>query len=114
MRTLIASLATMELPRPRVAVIAVMRDKAYAEMLATIAPELDAIVCTAASEPRSLAAEELAAAAVSPGLGLEIVPDAHAAVRRARKLAGTAGTVLVCGSLYLLEDLADVLAAGAA
>jgi hypothetical protein len=30
---------------------------------------------------------------------------------RARR---TAGTVLVCGSLYLLEDLADVLAAGAA
>jgi dihydrofolate synthase/folylpolyglutamate synthase len=115
-RALITSLATMGLPHPLVAVVAVMRDKAYAEMLATIAPELDAIVCTAAPEPRALGAAPrgAAAAAASPGLGLEIVPDAHAAVRRARKLAGTAGTVLVCGSLYLLEDLADVLAAGAA
>jgi dihydrofolate synthase/folylpolyglutamate synthase len=116
MRALVASLAAMALPRPRVAVIAVMRDKAYAEMLTIIAPHIDAIVCTTANERRALAAAELAAAvtAAAPGLALEIEPDAHVAVGSARRRAGAAGTVLVCGSLYLLEDLADVLAAGVA
>jgi dihydrofolate synthase/folylpolyglutamate synthase len=118
MRALLASLGAMEFPRPRVAVIAVMRDKAYTEMLATIAPEVDVIVCTAASEPRSLGADDLAAAAAAAptahALRLETEPDAHIAVRRAQELAGSAGTVVVCGSLYLLEDLADMLAAGAA
>jgi len=116
MRALLGSLGAMEFPRPRVAVIAVMRDKAYTEMLATIAPEFDVIVCTTASEPRSLRADELAAAAppTAHALRLETEPDAHIAVRRAQELAGSAGTVVVCGSLYLLEDLADMLAAGAA
>jgi dihydrofolate synthase/folylpolyglutamate synthase len=116
MRALLGSLGAMEFPRPRIAVIAVMRDKAYTEMLATIAPEFDVIVCTTASEPRSLRADELAAA-VAPtahALRLETEPDAHIAVRRAQELAGSAGSVVVCGSLYLLEDLADMLLAGAA
>lgn len=116
MRALVASLVTMELARPCVAVVAVMRDKAYAEMLTTLAPFLDAIVCTQASERRSLTAAELAAAtsAAAPGLELVIEADAHAAIDCARKRAGTGGTVLVCGSLYLLEDLADALVAGVA
>ena len=43
-------------------VLAIMRDKDYEEMLERFLPLLDAVVCTQASEPRSLAAEELAAA----------------------------------------------------
>ena len=36
----------------------------------------------------------------------------HAALARARELAGAEGSVLVGGSLYLLEDLRDLLAGG--
>ncbi len=36
--------------------------------------------------------------------------DPHAALARAREIAGPCGSVLVGGSLYLLEDLRDVLA----
>ena len=43
----------------------------------------------------------------------ELYDDWHAALARARELAGTHGSVLVGGSLYLLEDLGDVLAGGA-
>jgi dihydrofolate synthase/folylpolyglutamate synthase len=66
LRALAASLATVAPPSPRVGVVAMMRDKAVEEMLACLAPLLDELVCTRASEARSLAAEELAARARPP------------------------------------------------
>lgn len=116
-RMLAQSLAAVRAPRPTVGVLAIMRDKDYPAMLAGLLPLLDILVCTQASEPRSLKARDLAAAAgeVAPldaSPVLETEPDPHAALARARKLAGEEGSVLVGGSLYLLEDLRDVLAAG--
>jgi dihydrofolate synthase/folylpolyglutamate synthase len=115
-RTLAQSLAAVRMPRPTVGVIAIMRDKDYASMLRVLLPLLDALVCTQASEPRSLTAPELTSAAVSVAgdgaLGtVHTVADPHTALTRARALAGEDGSVLVGGSLYLLEDLRDVLAA---
>ena len=88
-------------------------------MIAGLLPLLDRVVCTRASEPRSLGAEELAAAVELPAAGVagprrpvEAVADPHAALARARELAGHGGSVLVGGSLYLLEDLRDVVARG--
>ena len=78
-------------------------------------PLLDRVVCTQASEPRSLAAGELAAALRAGGRPARRgrprdVCATRTGVRRARRLAAPAGSVLVTGSLYLLEDLRDVLA----
>ncbi len=116
-RVLAQSLAAVAVPRPTVGVLAIMRDKDYGEMLERFLPLLDAAVCTQASEPRSLTAEELAAAlrAAAARLGRDVPgarrePDPHAAVALARAQAGPSGSVLVGGSLYLLEDLHDVLA----
>jgi dihydrofolate synthase/folylpolyglutamate synthase len=109
-RVLTQSLAAVELPRPVVGVLAVMRDKDYAAMLRLLLPLLDQVVCTQASEPRSLTAADLATAARNGAVAVEAVADPHAAVERARELAGRTGSVLVSGSLYLLEDLADELA----
>jgi len=124
-RALAGTLAGLDLPHPVVTVMAVMRDKDVAGMLRTLLPLVDAIVCTRASEPRSLTADELAqrvagatarepaagAAGKSPGVHPEIhvVLDPQEAVRKARSLAGAEGAVLVCGSLYLLEDLRGLL-----
>jgi len=115
-RVLAQSLAAVDAPRPTVGVFAIMRDKGYADMLRGLLPLVDRVVCTQASEPRSLSAAELAtavaAAAGSPASPpVEIVPDPHVAIARARALAGERGSVLVAGSLYLLEDLGDVLGA---
>jgi dihydrofolate synthase/folylpolyglutamate synthase len=103
----------VRVPRPTVGVVAIMRDKDYADMLAGLLPLFDALVCTQASEPRSLTAQELATVASATGAGavraVETVADPHAALARARELAGEDGSVLVGGSLYLLEDLRDVL-----
>ena len=116
MRALLATLRTIDWPRPRVAVIAVMRDKAVAEMVGALAEVVDTIVCTRASQDRSLEPSELASIAKEKAASAAVPPptiltdlNAHAALRRARVVAGTGGSVVVCGSLYLLEDLADVL-----
>ncbi len=120
-RVLAQSLAAVAVPRPAVGVLAIMRDKDYPAMLRGLLPLLDAVVCTQASEPRSLGAAELAAAVAEasvPGLAragsrdVEVAADPHAALQRARELAGPGGSVLVGGSLYLLEDLRDVLSVG--
>ncbi len=110
-RVLAQSLAAVRLPRPAVGVLAIMRDKDYPAMIAGFQPLLDRVVCTQASEPRSLTAEELTAAVTAAGVrSAETVADPHAAVARARILAGRKGSVLIGGSLYLLEDLSDFLA----
>ncbi|HZL65292.1 MAG TPA: cyanophycin synthetase [Thermoleophilia bacterium] len=115
-RVLAQSLAAVAVPKPTVGVLAIMRDKDYGEMLERFFPLLDAAVCTQASEPRSLTAGELAAAlrAAAVRLGRDfpapvVEPDPHAAVALARAQAGPSGAVLIGGSLYLLEDLADIL-----
>ena len=115
-RVLAQSLAAVAVPRPCVGVLAIMRDKDYPAMLERFLPLLDEVVCTQASEPRSPEAGELAAAlrAAALRLGREAPPvhvraDPHAALSRARELAGRGGAVLVGGSLYLLEDLSDVV-----
>jgi len=116
-RVLARSLAAVHAPRPTVGVLAIMRDKGHDEMLERFIPLLDAAVCTQASEPRSLTAEELAAAlrAAVARLGRAfpdvcVAADPHEALALARTLAGADGSVLVGGSLYLLADLRDVLA----
>jgi dihydrofolate synthase/folylpolyglutamate synthase len=116
MRALVASLAHVRRAPPRVAVVAVMRDKAAPEMLAQLLPVVDAVIYTQATHERSLPAAELAAmgervavAAGAPSPAAEVCADAHEAVARARRAAGEAGSVLITGSLYLLEDLSDLL-----
>ncbi len=115
-RVLAQSLAAVEVPRPCAGVLAIMRDKDYPAMLRQFVPLLDEVVCTQASEPRSLTAEELAAALRAAaqelgrdGLPVHVVPEPHDALARARELAGPDGAVLIGGSLYLLEDLSDVV-----
>jgi len=115
-RVLAQSLAAVAVPKPTVGVLAIMRDKDYGEMLERFLPLLEAAICTQASEPRSLTAEELAAALRAAALRLGrdfpapvVEPDPHAALALARRQAGPSGSVLIGGSLYLLEDLHDVL-----
>ena len=115
-RTLARSLAGLRMPVPLVGVLAIMRDKGYEEMLASLLPLLDGVVCTQAGEARSLAADELAAAVAASataagrrGLVVAVESDPHAALALARTRAGAQGSVLIAGSLFLLEDLRDVL-----
>lgn len=110
---LAASLAALAVPPPRVALVAIMRDKDFATMLDGLVAHCDTLVCTQASQARSLPASRLAAAAreaVARGgatCRVLAVADPQQALVEARRLATPAGSVLVTGSLYLLEDLRD-------
>jgi dihydrofolate synthase / folylpolyglutamate synthase len=109
---LIASLSAVVRPSPRVLLLAVMRDKAFRQMLQRLLPLADVVVCTQAAESRSLTVGELGACV--RGLGgspaVTETADPRSAYAEALRLAGAEGSVLVTGSLYLLEDLAGVLA----
>jgi dihydrofolate synthase / folylpolyglutamate synthase len=111
-RALAASLSALDRPSPRVLLLAVMRDKAFREMLAALLPLADAVVCTQAGQPRSLKAGELASAVREVGRQQVVTetPDPQSAYAEALRQAGAEGSVLVTGSLYLLEELAGVLA----
>lgn len=112
---LAAALRSLLRPSPRIGLFAMMRDKAVDDMLAALLPLVDRVVCTAASLPRSLGAEELAQhvrrTAGAGGLPVDVVSHPWVAYARALDLAGQQGSVLVTGSLYLLEDLAGTLGA---
>jgi dihydrofolate synthase / folylpolyglutamate synthase len=97
------------LPTARYAVVAsILADKDADGMLAALAAVGDVLVATQSSNPRALPAEELAQRAARFFDRVEAVPDPATARARAHELAGVEGAVLVCGSLYLLSDLAAV------
>jgi dihydrofolate synthase/folylpolyglutamate synthase len=83
-----------------VLVTSILADKDPAAMVARLLPHVRHVVATTSSNARALPADELA-----ERLGAEAVADPHAALERARDLAGPDGAVLVAGSLYLLAHL---------
>jgi dihydrofolate synthase/folylpolyglutamate synthase len=94
------------LPGRRFTVVAsVLADKDAGAMLRALAAVGGTLVATASSNPRALAADELARLGAGLFEHVEAVPAPHRALERARALAGREGAVLVTGSLYLLADL---------
>ncbi len=92
--------------RPLVAVVSVLDDKDAAGMLRALIGKCSAMVCTASRNPRALPPATLASLVEQlRGPSTEVVRDPHAAVARARELAGPAGAVLATGSIYLIADL---------
>jgi dihydrofolate synthase/folylpolyglutamate synthase len=93
--------------RPSVGVVAVLDDKDAAGMLRELLPALDRVVFTRSAHPRSLPPATLMTLCEQlGGPPAEVVADAHAAVERARVLAGPGGAVLATGSIYLIAELA--------
>src|SRR4029079_1620084 len=92
--------------RPRVAVVGVLEDKDAAGMLESLLPHLDRVVFTRPVNPRSLSPATLVTLAEKlSGPPAETVASPHAALARARELAGPGGAVLATGSIYLIADL---------
>lgn len=97
-----------------VAVVSLLDDKDADAMLRALAGCVDAVIATRSRHARALdphvIAEKTRNFVVGPGVAAE--PDAARAIARAREDAGSTGTVLVCGSLYLLADIRQDLAEG--
>lgn len=89
-----------------VAVVSILDDKDAAGMLAALLPACDQLVLTSSQNPRALPPPTLQSLAGQlHGPPSEIVRDPHAALRRARELAGAGGAVICTGSIYLVADL---------
>jgi len=92
--------------RGLVAVVSVLDDKDAAGMLRALIGKCRAMVFTASRNPRALPPATLASLAEQlGGPPTEVVRDPHAALERARELAGPGGAVLATGSIYLVADL---------
>ena len=85
--------------------VSILDDKDADAILARLREAGEVLVATQSSNPRSLAAKELAARAEPYFEHVEPIADPVAALARARELAAPTGAVLVTGSLYLLADL---------
>ena len=94
-----------------VGVVSILDDKDAVAMLRSLAPLFDALVLTSSHNPRVLPPPTLSSLLdqLAPEfefeLDSEIVAEPHAALRRARGLAGPDGVVIATGSLYLIADL---------
>jgi dihydrofolate synthase/folylpolyglutamate synthase len=92
--------------RRLIAVVSILDDKDAAGMLRALLGKTAGAVFTRSLHPRALSPATLASLAVQlGGPASEIVGDPHAAVARARELAGLDGAVLATGSIYLVADL---------
>ena len=91
--------------RPFVAVVSILDDKDAAAMLSALLPRCATFVCAAAPSPRALSPATLASLVAQLGAAAEIVPEPHAALARAREIAGPDGAVVATGSIYLIADL---------
>jgi dihydrofolate synthase / folylpolyglutamate synthase len=100
-----AALAAALPERPFTAVVSILDDKDAGAMLAALRGRSDRFVCTAAPTPRALPPATLASLAQQLGAEAEVVPEPHAALARARTVAGPDGAVIATGSIYLIADL---------
>ncbi|MGK2877318.1 MAG: bifunctional folylpolyglutamate synthase/dihydrofolate synthase [Solirubrobacterales bacterium] len=110
-KALTSALSELAEGRPVTLLVAMLADKPVDETLTELlamVPDDGVVICTAATNPRSLPASELAgrvAAIAAPGVRVEAVEGPIAALGRAREVAGRDGLLSVTGSNYLIADL---------
>jgi dihydrofolate synthase/folylpolyglutamate synthase len=107
-RLLVKSMRTIGLEH-NTTVFAVLRDKDYQRMLSLLSACSDRFVLTKPDSKRALPLVRLKAAARSPGLAFRATSSVRKAVEIAREQCGTAGSILICGSLYALGEAMEAL-----
>jgi dihydrofolate synthase/folylpolyglutamate synthase len=103
-RTVAKTIAELDLPRPRTALVAVLRDKDWRGIISELSPSIDRFVFTnapSAPEERRWNPADAGAFAARRDLIAEVEPDIDKALSMARKLRGT---VLITGSFHTVGD----------
>src|SRR5229473_3951006 len=97
--------------RPLIFVFGAMRDKAISEMTEILFPLAERVIATRPENPRAAEPEEIQQAAVRTGSEVEIIPNVASALERAKILAGSAGVVVITGSIYLVGEVMRLVGA---
>jgi dihydrofolate synthase / folylpolyglutamate synthase len=108
---LAAALPALRPGRPVELVFGVLADKDHAGMLSALAPAVRRLHLVAPASPRARPAAELLALAAARGVAADVHGDVASTLACARAAAGDAGTVCVAGSLYLVGEARELLAA---
>ncbi len=95
--------------RSMIFVFGAMRDKAIAEMAEILFPLARCVIATRPGNPRSASPDEIEEAGCRTGTEIELVPHVASALERARAVAGSAGIMVVTGSIYLVGEAMQVL-----
>ena len=101
MRALVQTLKEVLTGRRIVAVMGMLRDKAYKEAAAVLAPLLEKAVCVTVDNPRALSGEALAEELRTHSVQTQAVKTLEEAISLAFEDVGEDDVLLVCGSLYL-------------
>jgi dihydrofolate synthase/folylpolyglutamate synthase len=109
---LAAALATLHPGRAVELVFGVLADKDHAGMLAALRPAVRGLHVLAPASPRARPAAEVQALARTLGLQADVHATLADALRCARDRAGDGALVCVAGSLYLVGEARERLAAG--
>lgn len=88
-----------------VLVYGAVRDKAVDEVAGLLFPRADAVILTAARQPRSISAHALGEMLSHHAARFETIADSEAALERAIELALTDAIIFATGSLYLVGEL---------
>lgn len=101
MRALVQTLKEVLTGRRIVAVMGMLRDKAYKEAAAVLAPLLEKAVCVTVDNPRALSGEALAEELRTHSVQTQAAKTLEEAISLAFEDVGEDDVLLVCGSLYL-------------
>jgi dihydrofolate synthase/folylpolyglutamate synthase len=96
---------------PLTMIFGVMSDKPFAEMEEILLPVAQQVIVTRVNHPRSAAPDELAARAAQYGAQACATDSVAKAIALAQQLTLPNGLVCVCGSLYLVGEVKQLLAA---
>ena len=100
MQRLVGELPALLGDRRAVAVFSALSDKDVPTMISLLKTVCPTVIATSSSNSRSMPADTVASLAGGP-----VAPSPQGALDAARVLAGLDGAVVVCGSLYLINDL---------
>src|SRR5256885_4233522 len=95
--------------RPLTFVLGAMRDKAIAEIAEILFPLAERVIATRADNPRSAASGEIQELAAHISVAIEEAADVSTGLRRAEDLVGSAGLVVVTGSIYVVGEAMQAL-----
>ncbi|HEY1462030.1 MAG TPA: folylpolyglutamate synthase/dihydrofolate synthase family protein [Terriglobales bacterium] len=99
-----SALSTLYEDRPLTFIFGAMQDKAIREIAEILFPLAAQVIVTPADNPRTATPADIREASKRISAEIEDAPNVSSAITRAIAIAGTRGTVVVTGSIYVVGE----------